>query len=143
MLMTSKFEFTDQMKHSMALDTANGLRYLHSKNYTVGVLNSITCYVDNSWCVQIADWHVMPMLNSEEPSVVDTLLDRPQEISEESLIALLYVDVDLAVKRDITCDLYPYGMLLLEIFTRQLPYHADIGIEYSACYKYNNDFVQF
>ena len=89
-MMTSRFDFTDPMKYSMALDIAHGLKYLHLKHFTLGFLSSISCYVDNTWCVQIADWHMLPIITSEDSSQLEKLIARPAELTEEALIMLLY-----------------------------------------------------
>ena len=50
-------------------------------------------------------------------------------LNELELIKLLYVDPHLSAGSGCQVDIYPMGMLLLEIFTNKLPFLAENGLE--------------
>lgn len=51
-----RYKLDENIKFSLALDVAGGLKYLHSQNLNHGNLTSDSCVVDQRWNVRIADW---------------------------------------------------------------------------------------
>ena len=55
-LKTCRYELTEKIKNSFALDLAEGMNFLHKKNLIHGNLNSFFCFLHSNWTVKISNW---------------------------------------------------------------------------------------
>lgn len=140
-LRTCPFQINASIKMNIASDILEGLKYLHQRNIFHGSLNSLECYVDVAWCVKIAHWEVGTVHSmDEDDSHYTDLLTKANEcetflVSQETLIKLLYLDPDYFSnygKPTSSMDVFSFGLLLVEIFTRKLPYAQEVELELNS-----------
>lgn len=125
-LATSPYQMSIEVKYILAHEVLSGLKYLHHKNITHGNLNSVTCYVDAKWNVKLTDWIKHTIMESEFVESVQE--DYTHFEDDHALIRLLYMDAECIMmnKPTMISDMYSYGMMLVEIFTRQIPYSEEV-----------------
>lgn len=140
-LTTCSYDLNVEVKYCFARDVYNGLKYLHYKNIVHGNLNSINCYVDGTWNVKISAWAMHSILESEEQPYCQQLFHNFDKKTSESslddtnlLITVLYMDAETvqAKKPSKPSDVYSYGMLLIEIFTRNLPFSDEVELCFTS-----------
>jgi serine/threonine protein kinase len=56
LIQNDKFNLTNELKLSLAIDIAQGMAYLHSKNMIHGSLKSSGCLIDSKWTVNRSRW---------------------------------------------------------------------------------------
>lgn len=127
-LTTCPYHLSADVKFKLAEDVLLGLKYLHQKGIVHGKLNSLTCQVDGMWNVKVAEWALYSIssnLSSQWFSWNVNDLD-----NDETLIIYLYTDPNTVPpnKPTFSGDIYSYGMLLVQIFTRKLPYAEEVEL---------------
>lgn len=128
-LRTAKYNINEPIKYQFAVDIAHGMKFLHQNHITHGHLSSLTCYLDSSWTVKISQWHQFPLYVEENPMAAYKFVtyNRDLVLEEEDLIKLLYVDYNIQLERvHEFSDVFSFGLLLIEIFTKKLPYMMEI-----------------
>lgn len=127
-LSTCPYQLSGDIKCSLAQDISSGLKYLHQKDIAHANLNSVTCYVDSVWNIKLADWAIFSITTSEKAELPKLNTDYLDD--EECLIKLLYLDPEMFATNSpsMVNDLYSFGMLLVEIFTRKLPFAEEVEL---------------
>lgn len=133
-LQTCPFHIGESIKANIACDVLEGLMYLHDRNIVHGTLNSLECLVDVVWSVKIVHWELNSLKVVEKFSSTKELLSKISDSDdiifecEEDLVKLLYLDPDYFEDQNRSTyhsDIYSFGVLLVEIFTRKIPYSQD------------------
>ena len=128
-----KYRIDDNIKFSLAMDTANGMAFLHSQHLLHTNLNSESCHIDQRWNVRVSDWENYKLdtlsksrrisKQSVSPISVDDYPDDPNVMARHLFYAdpeTLHDDWDGQYKKH--HDVYSFAMIVVEIFTREDPY---------------------
>lgn len=137
-LSTSRYNLTETILFHLAFDVACGLHYLHHNGIVHGHLSSLNCLVDGSWTVHVAQWEEFSLLATEAPTILKqrTIYHEDTIHEEDILIKLIYLDPAFDGRRLLqSADVYSFGVLLYEVFMRQLPFIKCIGGIRRVLYK--------
>lgn len=128
MLTTTKYNLVDEIKYQFAMDISKGMQFLHESGMVHGRLTSLTCYLDSSWTVKVAQWEESALRTGDNFARLSDLQNIEDEtiFDEDELIKLIYTDPDSRRSVNEDVDVYSFGLLLVEIFTRQIPYTTDV-----------------
>jgi len=103
----------------MALDIAKGMFHLHKEHIIHRDLAARNLLLDKSWNVKIADFG-LSRVNKEEYNVTYTKGGPLRHMAPESLIDRKY---------SIYSDVWAFGVTLIEIVTRDVPFPHMDGIQ--------------
>lgn len=112
-------------KLSLALDICKGLEYIHRSELRFhGGLQSSTCVVDSRWTCKLTDFGPRYLMNGAEPD--------PTEPEDHRYRALFWTAPEYLKKAlnkrmrvgSPSADIYSFGVVAMEIVTRELPYQA-------------------
>ncbi|CAD5113472.1 DgyrCDS2637 [Dimorphilus gyrociliatus] len=101
-------------RFSFSLDIAGAMSYLHSKNVIHGRLKSSNCVIDDRWSVRVSDYG-LETYRSEES----------EKENEKRLKDVVYIAPEVCTngtRKSFEADVYAFGIILIEIATRQDPY---------------------
>lgn len=121
------YDIDKHIKSSLSADVLEGLKYLHNRGIIHGSLTSLNCYLDVTWCVKVGGWELKSMESDQIVSKGSISLQILPE-SEEALIKLLYADPESIKSKEFAyeTDIYSLGVVLIEIFTKKLPYYKEV-----------------
>ena len=134
LLKEPKYFFNKDCKLSLALEILGGLVFLHSKGIIHGNLHTSSCLVDFKWTVKIADWeycHLFNHINPKRNPLLD-LRKTADDVGKDKAAFLEFwtapeiLKSDYNLKPNTSCDIYSFGIILQEIFTRKDPYHEHL-----------------
>lgn len=131
-----KYRIDDNIKFSLALDIANGMAFLHSHSLLHTALTSECCFIDQRWNVRVADWEnhkldtmtkarrtsktsVLPWTPLEEHDDPN-IMARRQYWTDPHMLTSDPTQGEAEFRRH--HDVYSFGLILVEIFTREDPY---------------------
>lgn len=135
------FPLDSNLKFSLAIDIASGIKFLHDKHIVHGRLSTLCCLVDFRWNVKIAEWDREMIIRSElsstrksrvTPSEHHTEMTTRAQQSQndvneiESGIEHLFRSPEQLrmphqppTKHN---DVYSFAVMVHEIFTHELPF---------------------
>ena len=128
-LQNAGYKLDDNFKYALALDAAYGMDFLHNNGIIHGNLTSDCCLLDGRWNVKVTHWEVLKIYFEERERKLSRV--QPvfaQDVKDENIEArlnmwtapeILRCSVQEANKKT---DIYSFGILLVEIFTREDPY---------------------
>ena len=131
LIQNDKFNLTNELKLSLAIDIAQGMAYLHSKNMIHGSLKSSVCLIDSKWTVKICDWEYNALILCHDEDINSSYEIRKNAPAEETKYVKHYLDFWTApeiIRMQYMCgpttasDVYSYSIILQEIYTREDPY---------------------
>lgn len=126
-LQTCQYELNEIVKSNLAIDIATGMQFLTAKGVINGCLSSLTCYVDASWTVKLGEWGQQSLLATENITVSDNFYQSETPTDDAQFIRLLYKDYETVnVKNIFKHDVLSFGLVLVEIFSRKLPYFEQV-----------------
>eukprot|EP01087_Luapelamoeba_hula_P008577 TRINITY_DN2153_c2_g1_i1.p1 TRINITY_DN2153_c2_g1~~TRINITY_DN2153_c2_g1_i1.p1 ORF type:complete len:747 (+),score=124.57 TRINITY_DN2153_c2_g1_i1:301-2541(+) len=117
-LLRSKDELPFESILRMALQTATGLAYLHSKNVLHRDLKSLNLLVDAYNNIKIADFGLSK--TKEVGAQLKTYAGTPNWMAPEILRTELYTE---------KADIFSYGMVLWEMLTKRVPHENMRGTD--------------
>ncbi|CAN0134088.1 unnamed protein product [Lampetra fluviatilis] len=113
-------------RFSFATDIARGMAFLHSHRLFHGRLKSTNCVIDDRWVCKIADYGL-------EEYRKDDLAEYATTHKPKSWV---YLPPECIISKNTepapTTDVYSYGVILVEIATRQTPTPTEIDIATDA-----------
>ena len=142
LLVNKKLKLNDNALRSMAHDIARGMAFLHRHNIIHSCLRGSCCLVDSKWSVQIADWEFNGIyketLTANENKHKQSFLVYAKQ-SYETVEGLFSEKMDFWTAPEILrldydyepttyCDMYSFGIVLQEIFSRNPPYIEHSGV---------------
>ncbi|ESO91425.1 hypothetical protein LOTGIDRAFT_209773 [Lottia gigantea] len=120
------FSLDSQFKFSLAIDIAQGMLYLCESSIGFhGNLTSSICLIDNRFSVKITDYGTPSLFNKVK---IDY---ESQEYQRECLWKAPEVLRSIGANGSKEGDIYSFGIILYEIFTREQPFAdetAELGI---------------
>ena len=135
-LQDNKFNLSENMKMTMAIDVASGLNFLHYRNIVHGNLKSSTCLLDNRWTVKLSDWETTKMClithakqQNNSKNIFQTRKTKYE--SDQGEYAAFFADFWIApeilrsehkMSPSNQTDIYSYAIVVQEIFSREDPY---------------------
>lgn len=136
-LRNKEYRLDDNFKFGMAIDAAAGVAFLHAHDLIHGHISSFACLLDARFSVKISDWELRALEETQrEPRSSSTVLPLPNDAQLEDSTeedrsrgaAKFWVAPELIALSDSALpnkktDVYSFGILLVEIFTREDPYH--------------------
>lgn len=131
-LNADKYQVSNDIRYNFVNDVVQGMKYLHSRLIAHKTLNSINCCLDRGWRVRIAQWHISHFLSFESvKSQQDLLQYRGELLDFDSLVRFLYLDPMVSSSSTFShfSDVFSFGYLLYEIFTKQLPFEAVVELQ--------------
>ncbi|CAH1793096.1 unnamed protein product [Owenia fusiformis] len=139
-LQNEKYVLDNNFKFSMSADIAAGMAYLHGLDIIHHSLRSSCCYIDNRWNVKIGEWQYYKLSLSqndpyakalpEECDCIESSQESTKHVNETYARYLLWTAPEIVssieAASEVTYtkenDVYSYGILIQEIFTREDPY---------------------
>lgn len=113
---------------SFADDIAKGLASIHRSPIEFhGNLSSLTCVIDHKWVCKLTDFGIFHFMPDLETSYHDSFKKCDSDIKEQLWWAPEVLRDSRFRRRE--SDIYSFGMILYEIFTRQYPYENEIDKE--------------
>jgi serine/threonine protein kinase len=135
----NKLNLGNDLKRALAIDVAQGMWYLHSREIIHGNLTSAVCLIDSKWTIKISDWEFVSLLRVYKDNIYP--LKELRKISILGKDDTRYIEAvrDFWVapeilRQEFCCnptkqsDVYSYAIVIQEIYTREEPYaeHSDI-----------------
>ncbi|XP_077991652.1 speract receptor-like [Glandiceps talaboti] len=121
-LANTSIELDSMFRASLIADIVKGMKYLHGSPIKQhGNLTSSNCVVDNRWVLKLTDFgmhlfrqdEILDYLN-EEDEYRNTYWQAPECLRHPGILK------DTVVQK---ADTYSFGMVLTEIYTREIPYY--------------------
>ena len=118
-----KVKFTWERRVSYAIGCASGMSYLHCNSPPVMHLDlkSANLLISDADQVKICDFGLSRLLSDDSSASVDTKSCPPG--------TLLYIAPELLASNavpDLPCDVYSFGLVMVELVTRSLPYAREV-----------------
>ena len=136
-LQNPSYDLDANFKYVMSLDVSSGMDYLHNQGLIHGNLNSNCCLLDSRWNVKVSNWefnHLYAEQKVRKPSKVfpmrdDDTLDDPNINARANVWVAPEILRCLVSEPNKKTDVYSFGILLVEIFTREDPYQEVLDVK--------------
>lgn len=131
LIQNEKFDMTKELQLSLALDIAQGMTYLHSKNIIHGHLSSSTCLIDSKWTVKVCDWEFNTLIQCKDEHTNLLYELHKKDPIDQSKYTKHFRDfwtapevlrIDYKCRPTSACDVFSFAIILQEIYTREDPY---------------------
>lgn len=141
MLNDRKFNLSNELKYSVAIDVASGMSYLHEIEYVHGFLRCSVCVIDSRWQVKVTDWEYVRLLSIYKPDLSPLVQvianDDTSYTGNLKTNRGLWMAPEILKSRYLefptkNSDVFSFSMVLQELFTRENPYVNVTSFEISS-----------
>ncbi|CAM9214980.1 unnamed protein product [Ectocarpus sp. 8 AP-2014] len=110
-----RVELTFKMKRNMMLDVASGMQYLHRQTPTIihRDLKSLNVLIDENWVTKVTNFWMSRFKATSVSEKMTGQVGTYYCMAPEVINGLHYTE---------KADVFSYGIMLWEIFTRAIPY---------------------
>eukprot|EP00002_Diphylleia_rotans_P003165 TRINITY_DN12132_c0_g1_i3.p1 TRINITY_DN12132_c0_g1~~TRINITY_DN12132_c0_g1_i3.p1 ORF type:complete len:227 (+),score=19.74 TRINITY_DN12132_c0_g1_i3:210-890(+) len=117
-----------ELRYSIAADICSGMCYLHEMNPQIihRDLSSSNVLLDSNWVAKISDFGLSRVKEQRENAILATRVGRLRYAAPE-----ITTPVGNQVVYTERVDVYSFGIVLWEIFTREIPF-SNAASEYAA-----------
>ncbi len=129
-LQNPQYRLDENLRHSLALDVAAGMTYLHTHGFTHGSLTSSCCLLDGKWNVKVSDWETWRLMREHAERKSSRIHPASEtsatevQIEHTSTHDLFWVAPEMFRTKEASqpADVYSFGILMVEVFGGEEPY---------------------